>query len=143
MAPSRDSVATTTATTATTPTAASAAPARPVPPHARVPEGLQVAAGYGWRLIVVAAAVYLTFAAAARLTFVAVAVFVGLVITALLRPVVDLASRVVPRGLAVPAALLLTRPGPVGGCHPIPTAVAIRARPSGRSGRHAGSGLRW
>ncbi|TQL60922.1 putative PurR-regulated permease PerM [Oryzihumus leptocrescens] len=67
-----------------------------------------MAAGYGWRLIVVAAAVYLMFAAAARLTFVAVAVFVGLVITALLRPVVDVASRVVPRGVAVPAALLLT-----------------------------------
>ncbi|HET7661686.1 MAG TPA: hypothetical protein VFK66_14945, partial [Oryzihumus sp.] len=62
MAASRDSVAT---TTAATPTAASAVSAQPVPPHARVPEGLQVAAGYGWRLIVVAAAVYLTFAAAA------------------------------------------------------------------------------
>ncbi|HEX8971608.1 AI-2E family transporter [Oryzihumus sp.] len=87
---------------------ATAAATQRVPPHARVPEGLQVAAGYGWRLIVVAAAVYLTFAAAARLTFVAVAVFVGLVITALLRPVVDQATRVMPRGLAVPTALILT-----------------------------------
>src|SRR5665213_2637634 len=53
--------------------------------------GLRVAAAYAWRLIVVA-----------------VAVFVGLVITALLRPLVDLLSRKLPRGLAVALTLLLT-----------------------------------
>jgi predicted PurR-regulated permease PerM len=42
-----------------------------------------------------------------KLTLVAVAVFVGLVISALLRPLVDLLSRWVPRGVAVAGALLL------------------------------------
>ena len=73
-----------------------------------VHHGLRVAAGYAWRLIVLGAAVYIIFAALAKLTFVAVAVFVGLVITALLRPVVDLGARVAPRGVAVLGALLLT-----------------------------------
>jgi len=56
---------------------------------------------------VVAVAVYLVFAILSKLTLVAVAVFVGLVISALLRPLVDLLSRWVPRGLAVAGALLL------------------------------------
>src|ERR1035437_1897613 len=70
--------------------------------------GVRVAAAYAWRLIVVAVAIYLIFVALARLTLVAVAVFVGLVITALLRPLVDLLSRKLPRALAVAVTLLLT-----------------------------------
>ena len=77
------------------------------PDHA-VHHGLEVAAAYAWRLVVVAVAVYLLFVVLQTLTFVAVAVFVGLVITALLRPPVDLLSRVVPRRLAVMVTLLLT-----------------------------------
>jgi len=73
-----------------------------------VHHGLRVAAAYAWRLIVLAVAVYLVFVVLAKLTLVAVAVFVGLVITALLRPLVDLFSRALPRGLAVAVALLLT-----------------------------------
>jgi putative heme transporter len=73
-----------------------------------VHHGLQITAAYAWRLIVVAVAVYLVFAVLAKLTLVAVAVFVGLVITALLRPLVDLLSPRMPRGLAVATALLLT-----------------------------------
>ena len=73
-----------------------------------VHQGLWVTAAYAWRLIVVGVAVYLVFAVLAKLTLVAVAVFVGLVITALLRPLVDLLSRWLPRGLAVAVALLLT-----------------------------------
>jgi putative heme transporter len=72
-----------------------------------VHHGLQITAAYAWRLIVVAVAVYLVFAALSKLTLVAVAVFVGLVISALLRPLVDLAARWLPRGLAVAGALLL------------------------------------
>jgi predicted PurR-regulated permease PerM len=72
-----------------------------------VHHGLQITAAYAWRLIVVAVAVYLVFAVLSKLTLVAVAVFVGLVISALLRPLVDLLSRWVPRGLAVAGALLL------------------------------------
>ena len=70
--------------------------------------GLRVATAYAWRLIVIGFAVYLVFFVLAKLTLVAVAVFVGLVISALLRPLVDLLARVVPRGLAVALALLLT-----------------------------------
>jgi putative heme transporter len=69
--------------------------------------GLRVAAGYAWRVIVVAAAVYLLFVVLARLRFVAVAVFVGLVFCALLRPTTDLFARVLPRGLAVAGSMLL------------------------------------
>ena len=73
-----------------------------------VHHGLLVTAAYAWRVIVVAVAVYLLFAVLAKLTLVAVAVFVGLVITALLRPLVDVLSRKIPRGLSVAVALLLT-----------------------------------
>jgi predicted PurR-regulated permease PerM len=51
---------------------------------------------------------YLVFVVLAKLTLVAVAVFVGLVISALLRPLVDLLSRKVPRALSVAVALLTT-----------------------------------
>lgn len=58
--------------------------------------GLRVTAAYAWRVIVVAIAVYLVFAVLAKLTLVAVAVFVALVIAALLRPLVDLLHRKIP-----------------------------------------------
>jgi predicted PurR-regulated permease PerM len=73
-----------------------------------VPYGLRVAAAYAWRLVAVAIAVYLLSVVLAKLTFVAVAIFGALVISALLRPVVDVFSRAFPRGLAVLMALLLT-----------------------------------
>jgi putative heme transporter len=73
-----------------------------------VHHGLLVAAAYGWRVIVVAVAVYLLFVVLAKLTLVAVAVFVALVITALLRPLVDVLARALPRTLGVAVALLLT-----------------------------------
>jgi len=73
-----------------------------------VHQGLRVTAAYAWRVIVVAVAVYLLFAVLAKLTLVAVAVFVGLVITALLRPLVDVLSSKIPRALSVAVALLLS-----------------------------------
>jgi predicted PurR-regulated permease PerM len=83
-------------------------PGTATPQDAAVHHGLRVTAAYAWRVIVVAVAVYLLFVVLAKLTLVAVAVFVGLVITALLRPLVDLFSRKMPRGLGVAVALLLT-----------------------------------
>ena len=77
-------------------------------PDSSVNHGLWTAAAYAWRLIVVAVAVYLVFVMLAKLTLVAVAVFVGLVIAALLRPLVDRLARSAPRGLAVAVSLLLT-----------------------------------
>lgn len=78
------------------------------PANGAVHHSLRIAAAYAWRLIVVSVAVYLVFVVLAKLTLVAVAVFVGLVIAALLRPLVDVFTRVLPQGLAVAVALLLT-----------------------------------
>ncbi|MFJ8077368.1 AI-2E family transporter [Streptomyces sp. NPDC096176] len=81
------------------------------PPHvtagaARVPDALRTAAAYAWRVIVVAVAVYSVFAVLGRFHEIAVAVFLGLVLTAVLRPVADLMGRFLPRPLAVAVALL-------------------------------------
>lgn len=72
----------------------------------RVPDALRTAAAYAWRILVVAAAVYGVFALLGRFHEIAVAVFLGLVVTAVLRPVADLAARLLPRPLAVAASLL-------------------------------------
>ena len=80
-------------------------PDRP-PPDEAVRYGLRVAAGYAWRSVAVAVAVYLVFVALGRLHFVAISVFVGLLITALLRPLTDLLARWIPRGAAVAVALI-------------------------------------
>jgi len=77
-------------------------------PAGDVRGGIRVTAGYAWRLIVIAVAVYLVFVVLAKLTLVAVAMFAGLVICALLRPVVDRLAVVLPRAVAVAVALLLT-----------------------------------
>jgi predicted PurR-regulated permease PerM len=73
-----------------------------------VPYWLRAGAAYAWRLIAVAIAVYLVFVVLAKLTFVFVAVFGALVISALLRPVVDGFAKAFPRGLAVLVTVLLT-----------------------------------
>jgi putative heme transporter len=82
---------------------------RPVdrpPPDEAVRYGLRVAAGYAWRSVAVAVAIYLVFVALGRLHFVAISVFVGLLITALLRPLTDLLARWLPRGFAVAIAVV-------------------------------------
>ena len=68
--------------------------------------GLRVAAGYAWRSVAVAVAVYLVFVALGRLHFVAISVFVGLLITALLRPLTDQLARWMPRVAAVAIAVI-------------------------------------
>ncbi|MGW3571703.1 AI-2E family transporter [Streptomyces sp. NPDC000941] len=68
--------------------------------------GLRLAAAYAWRLLVVGALVYAAFKVLGRFELVAVAVFLGLVVTALLRPLADLLERLVPRPLAVAVALI-------------------------------------
>ena len=82
------------------------APADRPPPDEAGRDGLRVAAGSAWRSLAVAGAVYLVFVALGRLHFVAISVFVGLLITALLRPFTDWLARRVPRGLAVAVALI-------------------------------------
>ncbi|MFE9257695.1 AI-2E family transporter [Streptomyces sp. NPDC006879] len=67
---------------------------------------LRTAAAYAWRLLVVAAVVYGVFVVLGRFHELGVAVFLGLVATALLRPVADLLARWLPRPLAVALALI-------------------------------------
>ncbi|MEV8625146.1 AI-2E family transporter [Streptomyces sp. NPDC051079] len=67
---------------------------------------LRTAAAYAWRVLVVGALVYALFSVLGRFHEVGVAVFLGLVITALLRPVADLVARRLPRPLAVALTLI-------------------------------------
>jgi len=71
------------------------------------PHWLRVLAGMSWRLLVVVAAIVLVFYATSRVQLVFIAVFLALVFTAVLRPLVEGLSRVVPRGLATALALLI------------------------------------
>ncbi|MFJ2133597.1 AI-2E family transporter [Streptomyces sp. NPDC087845] len=72
----------------------------------RVNAALRTAAAYAWRILVVGAVVYAVFSVLGRFHEVAAAVFLGLVVTAVLRPVADLLARRMPRPLAVAMALL-------------------------------------
>lgn len=67
---------------------------------------LRTAASYAWRLLVVAAAVYAVFALLGRFHEIGVALFLGLVVTALLSGLTGRLARVMPRGLAVAVCLL-------------------------------------
>lgn len=71
-----------------------------------VPGWLRTAAAWSWRLILVTAAVLLIFIATAKVQLVFVAVFIALVFTAVLRPLVGLFSRVMPRALATALGML-------------------------------------
>jgi predicted PurR-regulated permease PerM len=73
-----------------------------------VAPGLQRAAGYAWRLLVLAVAVYLAVQVLGRLVLPVVAVFVALVITSVLRPAADLLARRLPRSVAVAVTVLGT-----------------------------------
>lgn len=78
---------------------ASIRPPAPVS-HDPVPAWLRTAAAWSWRLLLVAAAILLIFIATSRVQIVFVALFIALVFTAVLRPLVGLFSKVMPRSLA-------------------------------------------
>lgn len=71
------------------------------------PRWLRSVAGWSWRLLVVAAAIALVFFAVAQVQLLFIAVFIGFVIAAVLRPLVEWFARVMPRFLATALALLL------------------------------------
>ena len=71
------------------------------------PRWLRSLAGWSWRLLVVVAAIALVFYAVAQVQLLFIAVFIGFVITAVLRPLVEWFARVMPRFLATALALLL------------------------------------
>lgn len=79
----------------------------PVPAsHDPVPFWLRTAAAWSWRLLLVAAAILLIFIATSRVQIVFVALFIALVFTAVLRPLVGLFSKVMPRSLATALGML-------------------------------------
>ncbi|MCX5215028.1 AI-2E family transporter [Kitasatospora sp. NBC_00240] len=93
------------------PRAGTPATRRPVvrggaPSGHQVPPGLEHAAGYAWRLLLVGATVYAVLSLLGRLVLPVIAVFVALVITAVLRPAADLINRWLPRGAAVAVTVL-------------------------------------
>ncbi|WP_328591656.1 AI-2E family transporter [Occultella glacieicola] len=71
-----------------------------------VPRWMRKSAGWSWRILVVIALISLLVWATARIQLVFVAVFLGLVITAVLRPLVNVFAKVMPRGLATALGML-------------------------------------
>lgn len=69
--------------------------------------GLRTLSDHAWRIIVLGVFAYLAFEVAIRFRLVVVALFGGLVIAAVLYPLVDLLAKVLPRSLAVMLSLLL------------------------------------
>ncbi len=76
------------------------------PDRGQVAPRLWLGAGYAGRVIVIFALIYLIFIGLGRVSLAVFAVFGALVLTALLRPLVDLLDRVLPRPLAVATGLL-------------------------------------
>ncbi|MEV6572377.1 AI-2E family transporter [Streptomyces sp. NPDC051577] len=85
-------------------------PGRPRPPLGagtpHVSPLLRTVAAYSWRLLAVGAVTYAVFVILGRFHEVGVAVFLGLVVTAVLRPLTGLLDRWIPRPLAVACALV-------------------------------------
>lgn len=75
-------------------------------PDAGVPRWLRTSAGVTWRLLVLLAGIGVVFYGTSQVQLLFVAVFIALVLTAVLRPVVDFYSRVMPRPLATALGLL-------------------------------------
>lgn len=71
-----------------------------------VPRWLRTSAGVTWRLLVLLLGVGVVFYGTAQVTLLFIAVFIAFVFTAVLRPVVDLYTRVMPRALATALGLL-------------------------------------
>ena len=85
---------------------ASIRPPVPPTPQDSVPGWLKTSAGWAWRLIIVSIAIGLVVFATTKVQLVFIAIFVALVFSAVLRPVVNVYSRVMPRALATALALL-------------------------------------
>ncbi|MEU6532826.1 AI-2E family transporter [Streptomyces sp. NPDC046928] len=81
-------------------------PGRPGGADTGVPGWLRTSAAYAWRVIAVAVVVRAAFSVLGQFHRIAVAVFLGLVLTTVLRPVTGLLARRLPRPLAVATALI-------------------------------------
>lgn len=77
------------------------------PPASTVPRGIQVATSWSWRLLVIAAPVYLLVQVMSALQVMVVPVLVALLVVALVRPLADVMTRAgLPRGVASLLTLL-------------------------------------
>ncbi|MER6396714.1 AI-2E family transporter [Kitasatospora sp. NPDC001603] len=76
--------------------------------------GLRRLSDYAWRLLVVAVAAYLVLTVLGQFHLITLAAFLALVITSVIRPLVDLAARAVPRPLAVLIGLAVALLLPAG-----------------------------
>lgn len=77
-------------------------------PSAEVPRGLSIVAAWSWRILVVLALAAACVAVVARLQVLFIALFVALLVTALLQPGMDLLRRVgLPRAVAAAVTLLV------------------------------------
>lgn len=71
-----------------------------------VPRWMRTTGGYAWRILAIVAVVALVVFATARIQFVFIAVFLALVFTSVLRPLVNSLARFMPRLLATALAML-------------------------------------
>lgn len=71
-----------------------------------VPRGLAQAAAYAWRILAVGALVYVVLSILGKLELVVVSLFVGLIIAAILGPIVAVFHTVMPKALAVAFGLI-------------------------------------
>jgi predicted PurR-regulated permease PerM len=76
-------------------------------PEPQVPVSLRSSAGWAWRLLVLGVVAYAVFLLLERFQPVVIAIFLGLVVTALIRPLADRLSAVMPRSMAVLCTYLL------------------------------------
>lgn len=96
----------------------------PAPSRAAVPRVLDDAARWSWRFLVVVAAVVVLFWSAARLAVVIVPVLVGLVLAALVSPLVELLARRIPRLLATWVVLIVAAVSIAGVGYLLSSAIA-------------------
>jgi predicted PurR-regulated permease PerM len=75
---------------------------------ARVPYGVDLAAAWSWRFLVIVAAGYVLAQGIALFSVVVLPLIIALLLTALVVPLVDVLSRALPRGLAALVVLLGT-----------------------------------
>ncbi|MBK6761772.1 MAG: AI-2E family transporter [Micrococcales bacterium] len=83
-------------------------------PEDEIPHGLRVAAAFSWRLLVLMALGYVALRILVSIEFVAVALFVALIIAALVGPLVSILHGFMPRGPAVAVGLIAVVAGIVG-----------------------------
>lgn len=79
----------------------------PDPNSPLVPRGLAQAAAYAWRILAVLALAFVALNVLGQLELIVIAIFVGLIIAAILGPVVRIFRRVMPGGFAVALGLAL------------------------------------